>query len=331
MAGQEGLSSFEIDLLAKSGSPNASRKIKGGNTALSEVYDIAFDARGNLWTTSFVSGNILKFSPSQQESAGNIKPDLILSGPLLQQVTCLAFDSEGSLWAGTRKNQIIKFKATQLTSSGSPEPNVTISRTSLYVPEDCAFDADGNLWMSLFNTDPDYKLGDDYNRGIGVGAIMYSTAQLENSANNLVPAITLSGFSTHGGGIAFDAQGDLWLGHQAGIFGDNGAGKLFKFNKNQINQSSNQVEPTMNITAQFNGAPNSLAFDAQGNLWVLSLFHHIEGSDNYEYELYKYTARAVTGVEGSNPQAIITIKIETGLIVNAIAFNPPPTNLPLSQ
>ncbi len=328
LAGQEGLSSFEVDLLAESGSPKASSKIKGGNTALSEAYDIAFDSRGNLWATSFISGSILKFTPSQQESAGNVRPNVILSGPLLQQVTCLAFDSEGSLWAGTRQNQIVKFEDSQLISSGSPEPKINISRSSIYTPEDCAFDADGNLWMSLFNNDPDYKLGDDYVRGTGVGAIMYSATQLEKSANNLAPAITLAGFSTHGGGIAFDAQGNLWLGHQAGIAGDNGAGKLFKFNKDQLNQSSNQIEPAMSTTAQFNGAPNSLAFDAQGNLWVLSLFHYIDGTDHYEYELYKYTARAVAGVEGFNPQAIITIKLETGLIVNSIAFNPPPTNLP---
>ncbi len=331
LAGQEGLSSFEIDLLAKSGSPKASSKIKGGNTALSEAYDITFDPRGNLWVTSFISGSILRFNPSQQENAGNFKPDVILSGSSLQQVTCLAFDSEGSLWAGTRKNQIVKFTAEQLTSSGAPEPTITISRTSLYAPEDCAFDADGSLWMSLFNTDPDYTLSDDYVKGTGVGAIMYSSTQLSKSANNVVPAITLEGFSTHGGGIAFDAQGNLWIGHQTGLLGTNLIGELFKFNKDQLGQSSNNIEPEIRVTPLNNNAPRSLAFDAQGNLWVLTLSHYIEGTDHYEYEVHKYTARAAAGLDGSNPQPTIKIKVETGLIINAIAFNPPPTNLPLNQ
>ncbi len=292
------LNSFEASLLSESGSPEATSSISGEDTTLFEPADIVFDKKGNLWVANFDNGSILKFTPSQQASTGSPKPEVILNSSILDKVFTLAFDTEGNLWAGTFADKIVKFTPSQITSSGSPDPTVVIGRNFAFgLPRKLTFDSIGNLWMSLVN---DERI------------VMHSKAQLVTSAENIAPTIVLAGFNSQSG-IAFDAEGNLWVGSPA----ENFQGRILKLNKSQLSSSSDKVVPSVIIDGLVS-SPNSLAFDVKGNLWAL-----VSGNE----QLLKYTPAQIASSGSPTPE--VDIGLEGDFDQNVIAFNPPPTDLPI--
>ncbi|MFO7546986.1 MAG: NHL repeat-containing protein [Trueperaceae bacterium] len=150
---------FTADQIAVSGAAVVPAVVLGddGSTNLSGPTALAFDADGDLWLSNQFSDAIFEYrNPGALAGAVTPSPDIVISGtiagdPTLDAPTGLAFDENGSLWAGSSvRNAVVKFTAEQLQSSGTPVPDVTLGPTAggLSGPSGLAFDSGGNLWVS---------------------------------------------------------------------------------------------------------------------------------------------------------------------------------------
>jgi sugar lactone lactonase YvrE len=201
--------------LARSGSANAAIVISSTNGSLSAPTGLAFDRQHRLWVANSGNGTIVRFDPAQLTSSGSPIPTVTISG--LGKPGALAFDAAGSLWVSDAgRNKIASFGEDQLVASGFLAPRVVLSAlaASLASPAGIAFDADGNLWV-----------GNVGNQTI----VAFSPAQLA-AGGTLDPHVVLSsnaGSLSIPAGLAFDADGSLW------VMG--GAGALEKFPKTALN------------------------------------------------------------------------------------------------
>ena len=87
---------------------------------------LAFDADGNLWTTSFGGNVIFKLTPANLAAVGELKevvPSVILTVGLGALLESLAFDESGSLWLTYSQGKVARIARTQLgtsTNAGAP-------------------------------------------------------------------------------------------------------------------------------------------------------------------------------------------------------------------
>jgi sugar lactone lactonase YvrE len=107
---------------------------------------VAFDAAHDLWVGAFDGETVYEFPPSQQ-MAGGIASDSLQS-TALHEVSGLAFDSSGNLWAATESGVIAQYTPSQLTSATPPSaPNNTLIVSSARL-DGVVFDNSGNLWVT---------------------------------------------------------------------------------------------------------------------------------------------------------------------------------------
>jgi sugar lactone lactonase YvrE len=113
-------------------------------------------------------------------------------------------------------------------------------------------------------------------------------------------------------GIAFDAAGNLWVA-------DYGNQSLAKFSPAQQTAGGNPApEVLISADAGALSLPVGLAFDAEGNLWV------IEGTGMLE----RYAPGLLTTSGRKAPSASLTLSGHT--IFWSVAFWPRPAGLPLN-
>ena len=199
------LVAFAPALLARSGSADATTLISSGNGSLAAPTGLAFDKQHRLWVANFRNSTIVRFDRAQLSSSGSPVPSVILSG--FGMPAGLAFDAAGSLWmADIRRNKLASFSEAQISASGFLAPQVVISAlaASMANPAGIAFDADGNLWVANLSNQT---------------VIAFSPAQLA-ATGSPVPHVVLSsnaGSLSSPAGLAFDADGSLWVMNDAGI------------------------------------------------------------------------------------------------------------------
>ncbi len=243
---------------------------------------------GGLWTVNFGGGVVTELSAAQL-AAGTSAAGAVAIGTGGQELSGIAFDANGNLWAskfGT--DSIIEFPATALTTSGTPTPGVMLGGSALSDVAGLAFDANGNLWSA--------------NAGSG-SLVEYSASQLAASGGP-APAVIITGLSEPLG-IAFDASGDLWAA---------GAGALVEFTPSQLSASGS---PTPAITIGDDGSnslnsPLGMAIDAAGNVWVAN-------GNTPPYSLVKFSASQLTASGTPVPAVILTGGSITA--PGSIAFN----------
>jgi sugar lactone lactonase YvrE len=181
-----------------SGSRVAARVISSIGGSLSAPTGLAFDARHRLWVVNARSATVVRFDPAQLAAGGAQVPAVILSLP--GTPATIAFDAAGALWVGDPEfHTIARFAASQLEASGSPPPVFRLtSADSLRNPSGIAFDAAGNLWVA--------------NTG-GHNLLAFSPAQLAGTGSAGPPVMIGSngGSLNNPVGLAFDAEGDLWV------------------------------------------------------------------------------------------------------------------------
>jgi DNA-binding beta-propeller fold protein YncE len=148
-----------------------------------------------------------------------------------------------------------------LASQGSIEalslatktPVAQITSPNLNSPEGIAFDRQGNLWVT-----------DEFNSTL----LEFTPAELAHSGT-LTPAVVLKS-DTQGSlsipsGLAFDAKGDLWVANQFNS-------TLVEFTPAELAHSGAPTPAVVlgGFQQKTIRLPTDLAFDQQGNLWVVS-------------------------------------------------------------
>ena len=166
----------------------------------------------------------------------------------------------GSMWvAGERA--LLGYSDAQLSVPGTSRP---VAASAIRETPDghshVAFDAAGNLWVINNRNNTLSK---------------YTAAQLASN-DSPSPAVVLT-FTNPAHqfqqGIAFDDQGNLWT---AGV-----GPQLLKFAPGQLEQDGSPTPvATVSLALQdFNVRPWSLAFDAQGNLWMTNSTNNAPGEE----------------------------------------------------
>jgi sugar lactone lactonase YvrE len=260
----------------------------------------AFDAHGNLWALSDLTGTVLEFTADQLASSGIITPAVVLSvseGTIYPLISGLAFDASGSLWVARSNGTIVQFASSELAISGAPTPNVTLTIDATGL----AFDSSDNLWLTASNK-----------------VMMLAASQLAADGSP-APTVTLNDVagsgSSHGTrDLAFDAAGNLW----ASITLDN---KLVEFSRGQLAVSGSPVPAvTLSSTGATLSDPRGLAFDVSGNLWVANWTGDA---------VVEFTASQLTSSGAPVPNVIVRNSSSVFRGPSGLAFNPHAPNLPL--
>jgi len=213
--------------------------------------------------------------------------------PATASATYAQRGGSGGLWVANHNTSqtVAQYTGSQLASTTSAAPATTVN-TGLINNFGVAFDANGNLWVSTY----------------GQSTIQeYSPSQL-SAGGTPVPILILSQAVYGATGVAFDASGNLW------VVGNSSFGVIVRFTPAQLAAGGNPT-PSLVITmsVQTPMAPNGIAFDSQGNLWVSS------GATN---TLLEYTAAQITAPGVLTPAITLTANgnsIDGPLL---IAFDP---------
>lgn len=160
---------------------------------------LAFDGKGNLWSTAVAARKVVMFTPAQIAASGNPTATVELDG--IVGPGALAFDRDGNLWV-TAEMRVLKFAAARLGAS-TMGPDLTLQLQTpppvvinLRPGDGLAFDRAGNLWVSCGSTL--VRLTPDDQSGSGM--------------KTLTPAVQI-GFDVTAlpHGLAFDESGGLWV------------------------------------------------------------------------------------------------------------------------
>jgi sugar lactone lactonase YvrE len=198
----------------------------------------------------------------------------------------MAMDSQGNLWVADAGNcRVLEFRppftsnmnaslviGQQELTSGGPCTNRALSASSMLFPGGLAFDPKGDLWVSDTGANRITEYVPPFSNGMAASiAIGYSALDATPSSN--CAAAGMSGkasLNTLCGpvAIAFDANGDLWVGDQSNF-------RVLEFAPPfQTGMAASLVlgQPSSPQTAV--GSAVALAFDRKGDLWVADTFNY---------------------------------------------------------
>lgn len=279
---------------------DAGTVITTSSAALNTLVAIAFDSAGNLWAVGLDEPALLAFEPEALTSSGSrlARTTIVSSAGSLKSPTGLAFDAQQRLWVADFTGTLSRFDVQQLATGGAQLPAVVVNVPGN--PAAMAFDASGSLWVS-----------DNVLHVVR----KYTSAQLATSGSPL-PDVVLSATDlslVNPAGLAFDAAGNLWVANIGGR-------TLAAFSPQKLDRTASPV-PDVLITANGESlaVPVSLAFDAEGNLWVV-------GGGG---ALTKFSQASL----GTSGPAVPALRVQIGersLFWN-MAFWPTPKGLPLGQ
>ena len=286
--------------LLTSGNRTPATAISTPSANLFDLNGIAFDVDGTMWVTSQDDSMLVALAPASLSRSGSAAAAIAISSTngSLSAPTGLAFDKQHRLWVANSGNgTIVRFDPAQLTSSGSPIPAVTIS--GLGQPAALAFDAAGSLWVSDARRNKIASFGEDQLAASGF----------------LVPRVVLSALAASlasPAGIAFDADGNLWVGNI-------GNQTIVAFSPAQLAASGTFVpHVVLSSNAGSLNIPAGLAFDSDGSLWVMG------GAG--ALEKFPRTALNATGA----PAPSVRIGLTGYVLFWSVAFWPTPDALPLN-
>jgi sugar lactone lactonase YvrE len=201
---------------------------------------------GALWVGKWGHANLAEgFTSPQLAVAGSVvAADTI--GAASSELTSAgtAFDSAGNLWVTDYiDQQIHKFTPAQL-ASGASMPAVSISTQK--EPWGIALDARGNLYVGFYN---------------GNYVLQYAASDVAGWSGALTDPPAALSIATHNGplGLAFDAQGNLWV---AGF----DVPLTYEIAASQLN-AGGSIVPTDSLESAYLDHGSGLAFDRAGNLW----------------------------------------------------------------
>jgi sugar lactone lactonase YvrE len=212
---------------------------------------------GALWVGSVGSSNstLVAYSASQLAASTSAAPAFIVQTGTAAPVAA-AFDPNGELWAATNYDnqvanvgKVIGFAVGGLEANvpqpTNPEDALTVTSGSREFLGGMTFDGSGGrLWVS--------------NRSAG------QIVQLVTDPWDYQGTVTLSASSgslNGPAGVAFDANGNLWVANASNTVVQLAASQL-------LVSGSPTPAVTLGATSGSLDGPSALAFDADGNLWV---------------------------------------------------------------
>ncbi len=274
----------------------------GGYTGngLTIPFSIAIDPLGNAWVANMYPStppsHVSVFTP-----AGGVFTGSPFSGGGLSTQNSfnatsprdLAFDANGNAWIAN-----LSGTATELNGATgaaiSPSTGFPIG-TSTNSESGVAVDSAGHVWISGMNGNILYELA--VSNGATLGASAYTAGGLEqpysiaiDASNNIwlpnnynpstLVGVNVSKFtsvttgSTFGGGgiagpngVAIDGAGNVWISNQIHTGSASTAGV------SELNNSGAAITSAGGYTSSATmGAPNDLAVDSSGNVWVANAF-----------------------------------------------------------
>jgi secreted PhoX family phosphatase len=251
--------------LPNNSSPSANVVLSDNGTGalVNCPWTATFDKSGDLWVansdeyqiTTPPQGFVTEYQPNQF-STGSPVPYITLADSDFVSPTGVLFDPSGNLFVfdygpqqfgESGSGAVYVFKAatvasfTQGTNTTTPDAQLLDSSTA--TPVNGAFDSSGNLWVA------------DCSSGTNGDIYMFPKSSLTSGAGNattvIAPtSITLPNGMTESslncpGGIAFDAQGNLWY---TNFYSNTSkAGAVGEFLQSQISVSGSPITPTPNI------------------------------------------------------------------------------------
>jgi secreted PhoX family phosphatase len=251
-----GFTLAQLKALKNDGTPAAAIVISG----LNRPEGMAFDRQNNLWVANEGNALLLEFTASQLQSSGSPTPSVTIDSADLESPVGLAIDNSGNLWvADDGFGRLAMFTKAQLATGGMISATVVLTNNGsgdLSAAEPLAFDDHGDLWVAN-DDDPVQNLGSvaEFTPG------QLATSGSPTPAVMLTPTPVLQGATTSldgTSGIAFDNQGNLWVGNDS----SDQKGSVAKFSKQSIKSSGS---PLPSVFLDSNGTNlNSAYFLAFG-------------------------------------------------------------------
>jgi sugar lactone lactonase YvrE len=251
-----------------------------------EPSSLTFDSSGGLWVANsdFSDPQVVEYAPSELGTSGDPTPGVVVSASAqtLSVPEGMAVDQSGDLWVvNAGDGSVVEYSAAQLGASGNPTPVETI--TGLDAPLSVAFDANGDLWVSNCGGDCD-------GTGTADGSIAEFTPSQLTAGGDVAPSVSITGLGQPGA-LAFDGSGDLWV---SGCGGQGcSSGSVSEYAPSQLASSGS---PTLDVTISGSNEFDDLAFDASGDLWIVS-------EDN---DIVEYTPSQLTANGSPSPNVTIT-------------------------
>jgi sugar lactone lactonase YvrE len=269
-------------------------------SCLSTPTGLAFDSSGNLWVSDSTDSRVVEFktpfatgenasmvlgqpnlttgeNPDQVPTASNFNPGEALGG--------MTFDSAGNIWVtDTGFNRVLEFKApfsmgesastvlgwSNFTAGAFEQSPPTAS--SLAGPMDVHFDSSGNLWVA-----------DEHNNRIVEFKPPFSNGEAPSAAIGQPDTSTFNGLCIVEPGtfclstpqfFTFDKSGGMWVSDTTDFravhfnaplsSGENASTVLGLDNFT----ASGPIDGIANATATDLSAPEGIALDPSGNVWV---------------------------------------------------------------
>jgi len=292
---------FSSANLAATGAPTPAVTIGSGasGSVIEGISSIAVDSSGGIWIADN-SDTLYYYAASAITSNTDAHATRKLISDSIQYAIALALDASGDLWvADQAKSILLKFTPAQLAGGGVQSPSVIVHTAigSIKRPWSIAFDHKGDLWIA------------NYGDSTVVG---FAPPQLASSGAPLpYAALTGSRGISNCLGLAFDAQGNLWVATLTDT--------IAKFAPDQLT-SFGSPTPSVILTIPGGATPVGLAFDNSGSLWV---------GDYEGNKLYKLTSNQISTSGSPTPTVTITATNHSISIPNGLTFSPAAQNLPI--
>jgi len=232
--------------------------LNDGDSHVINVEYTAIPSSNKLWMPTGLDPELVAFGSADIAADGTVDATVGIHGPGTQS---LAFDHDGNLWAlGAGDHALVRFKAKDLGSTGTRVPDIEIDLSEvdcIVAHSSIAFDPSGNLWVSST---------------CGAEVFRLPAADLTSSGPKTADVAITALFDENGvgnvEGLAFDRDGNLWLG---------GGPALRRFDAARLDDST--AEPAdleLTVKDDLTGLTgNNLAFDKAGNLWATDFLGNV--------------------------------------------------------
>ncbi len=241
------VSVFKPGGAAFTGSPFSGGGLATGNSInATSPRDVAFDANGNAWFANLSTGTATELN-GLTGAAISPSTGYTISTTANSQ-SGVAVDSAGHVWISGMNGNVLYEMA---VSNGALLGNSAYTAGGLEQPYSIAIDGSNNIWLPN-NYDPNTLVG--------------NTVSKFTSATT---GVAFSGGGILGGdGVAIDGAGNVWVSNQIRSGGASNGGV------SELSNSGVAISPATGYTSSANlGAPNDVAVDGSGNVWVTNSFN----------------------------------------------------------